>query len=84
MTALDAQCQQCVPNVMNKLKHFPTHQPQNSSYPARCIEHGKKIQTPLPEDKNPLLPYLGVTFMQNTIGVALCLDLIIDSTLLVA
>ena len=60
-----------VPNLMNKLKHVPPLQLQNSPYPAPHIEYGKKIQTPPPEDESPLIPAQGVKFTQNTIGEAL-------------
>ena len=72
-----------IPNLMNKLKLVPLLQPQNSPYPAPHIECGKKIQTPLPEDGDPLLPEQGEKFVQSTIGAALCLAIIIDSNLLV-
>ena len=56
-----------IPNLMNKLKHVPPLQPQNGHHPVPCIECGKKIQTPPPEDGNPLLPEQGVKFMQSMI-----------------
>ena len=74
----------CIQNLMNKLKHVPPLRPQNSPYPTPCIECGKKIQKLLPEDESPLIPEQGVKFTQSTIGAALCLARIIDSTLLFA
>ena len=52
---------------MKKLNYAPPFQPQNSPYPAPHINHGKKIQTPLPEDESTLLPEQCAKFAQSTI-----------------
>ena len=75
---------ECIPKLVQKLKHQLPTKLQCSLHPAPTITCRAKLQQAAKDDDSPLLDNIGNTVVRSIVGAALFIGRFIDMTLLVA